>query len=92
MIDLRSIVPIDKDAIFKSVEKTGRLITVEEGRIRGGLGAEISALAITEYFGLLKAPVQRVAAPMVPIGGSPALEDLYIPNKDSIVRAVKRVL
>ncbi len=92
VIDLRSIVPIDKDAIFKSVEKTGRLITVEEGRIRGGLGAEISALAITEYFGLLKAPVQRVAAPMVPIGGSPALEDLYIPNKDSIVRAVKRVL
>jgi len=92
VIDLRSIVPMDKDTIFGSVEKTGRLITVEEGRIRGGVGAEISALAAGEYHGLLEAPVQRVAAPMVPIAVSPALEDLYLPNKDSIVRAVKRTL
>ncbi len=92
VIDLRSIVPMDKDTIFKSVEKTGRLITVEEGRIRGGIGAEIAALAAGEYFSLLKAPIQRVAAPMVPIPGSPALEDLYLPNKDTIVRAVKRTL
>ncbi len=60
--------------------------------MRGGLGAEIAALACGEYFSSLKAPVQRVAAPMVPIPGSPALEDLYLPNKDSIVRAVKRTL
>jgi acetoin:2,6-dichlorophenolindophenol oxidoreductase subunit beta len=92
IIDPRTIVPLDKDAIFESVEKTGRLVTVEEGRIRGGLGAEIAALASGEYFSLLKAPVQRVAAPMVPIPGSPVLEDLYLPNKDSIVRAVKRVM
>ena len=92
VIDPRTIVPLDKDTIFESVEKTGRLITVEEGRIRGGLGAEIAALASGDYFSLLKAPVQRVAAPMVPIPGSPVLEDLYLPNKDSIVRAVKRTL
>ena len=92
VIDPRTIVPLDKDAIFESVEKTGRLVTVEEGRMRGGLGAEIAALACGEYFSSLKAPVQRVAAPMVPIPGSPALEDLYLPNKDSIVRAVKRTL
>jgi acetoin:2,6-dichlorophenolindophenol oxidoreductase subunit beta len=92
IIDPRTIVPLDKDAIFESVEKTGRLITVEEGRIRGGLGAEIAALACSEYFSFLKAPVQRVAAPMIPIPGSPVLEDLYLPNKDSIVRAVKRTL
>ena len=60
-----TIVPLDKDTIFESVEKTGRLITVEEGRMRGGLGAEIAALACGEYFSALKAPVQRVAAPMV---------------------------
>jgi pyruvate dehydrogenase E1 component beta subunit len=92
IIDPRTIVPLDKDTIFESVEKTGRLITVEEGRIRGGLGAEIAALACSEYFSFLKAPVQRVAAPMIPVPGSPVLEDLYLPNKDSIVRAVKRTL
>jgi acetoin:2,6-dichlorophenolindophenol oxidoreductase subunit beta len=92
VIDPRTIVPLDKDTIFESVEKTGRLVTVEEGRIRGGLGAEIAAMASGDYFSLLKAPVQRVAAPMVPIPGSPVLEDLYLPNKDSIVRAVKRTL
>jgi pyruvate/2-oxoglutarate/acetoin dehydrogenase E1 component len=92
VIDPRTIVPLDKDSIFESVEKTGRLVTVEEGRMRGGLGTEIGALAVSDYFSLLKAPVQRVAAPMVPIPGSPVLEDLYLPNKDSIVRAVKRTL
>lgn len=92
VIDPRTIVPLDKKTIFSSVEKTGRLILVEEGRIRGGLGAEIAALAVSEYFDLLDAPVQRVAAPMVPIAGSPALEDMYMPNKDSIIRAVKRTL
>ena len=92
IIDPRTIVPLDKDTIFESVEKTGRLITVEEGRMRGGIGAEIAALACGDYFSLLKAPVQRVAAPMIPIPGSPVLEDLYLPNKDTIVRAVKRAL
>jgi len=92
VIDPRTIVPLDKDTIFESLEKTGRLVTVEEGRIRSGLGAEIAALACGEYFSLLKAPVQRVAAPMIPVPGSPVLEDLYMPNKNSIVRAVKRAL
>lgn len=91
VIDPRTIVPLDKATIFKSVEKTGRLVTVEEGRIRGGIGAEIAALAASEYFDLLDAPVQRVAAPMAPVPGSPVLEDLYIPNSKSIVKAVKRV-
>lgn len=92
VIDLRTLVPLDKDTLFESVEKTGRLIVVEEGRIRGGLGAEIAALASGDYFSLLKAPVQRVGAPMVPIPGSPVLEDFYLPNKGSIIRAVKRLL
>jgi pyruvate dehydrogenase E1 component beta subunit len=92
VIDPRTIVPLDKDTIFESLEKTGRLVTVEEGRLRGGIGAEIAALACSEYFSLLKAPVQRVAAPMVPVPGSGVLEDLYLPNKDGIIRAVKRTL
>jgi len=92
VIDPRTIVPLDKKTIFDSLKKTGRLITVEEGRIRGGLGAEIAALAGEEFFDLLKAPVQRVAAPMVPVPGSPVLEHLYLPNKNSVIKAVKRLL
>ena len=92
IIDPRTIVPLDTATIFKSVEKTGRLITAEEGRIRGGIGAEIAAIAVSDYFDLLDAPVQRVAAPMVPIPGSPPLEDMYLPNKNSIIEAVKKTL
>lgn len=92
VIDLRTIVPLDRDTVFESLAKTGRLVTVEESRMRGGVGAEIAALACSDYFSLLKAPVKRVAAPMVPVPGSPILEDLYLPNKDSIVRAVRRVM
>ena len=73
------------------MEKTGRLVTVEEDRIRSGFGAELAALACGDYFDQLKAPVQRVAAPMIPIPGSGVLEDMYMPNKDSIIRAVKRI-
>lgn len=92
IIDPRTIVPLDRKTIFASLEKTGRLITVEEGRIRGGIGAEIAAIAVSDYFDLLDAPVQRVAAPMVPIAGSPVLEDMYLPNKNSVVAAVKKTL
>ena len=91
IIDPRTVAPLDRETIFASVEKTGKLVTVEEGRLVCGMGAEIAALACGDYFDLLKAPVQRVASPMVPIPGSPVLEDLYLPNKDTIIRAVKRV-
>ncbi len=92
VIDPRTIVPLDKSTIFSSVEKTGRLVIVEEGRIRGSIGSEIAALACEHYLSLLKAPVKRVAAPMMPVPASRALEDLYLPGKQSIVSAVKGIL
>ncbi|MEM4720969.1 MAG: alpha-ketoacid dehydrogenase subunit beta [Candidatus Methanomethylicaceae archaeon] len=92
VIDPRTLVPLDKDAILKSVRKTGRLVTVEESRIRCGIGAEIAAIVSNEAFETLKAPIQRVAAPMVPVPGSPFLEDLYIPGKAQIIDAVKKTL
>ena len=92
VIDPRTIVPMDEETIFSSLEKTGRLITVEESRIRGGLGAEIAALACSDHFSLLKSPVARVAAPPIPIPGSMALENLYLPSKDSIISAVKKTV
>ena len=87
-----AIVPLDEEAIVASLRKTGRLVTVEESRLRGGLGAEIAALACSKHFSLLKAPVQRVGAPMIPVPGSPHLERLYLPNKDAIVKSIKHIM
>lgn len=92
VIDLRTIVPLDTDTLAASLEKTGRMVIAEEGRIRGGLGAEIAAVFSGSHFSRLKAPVQRVAAPMIPVPGSPHLERLYLPDKDSIIQAVKHIM
>ena len=92
VIDPRTIVPLDEETIFTSLEKTGRLVTIEESRIRAGLGAEIAALASGKYFSFLRAPIERVAAPMVPIPGSAVLEDRYLPDRHSVIKAVKRTL
>jgi len=92
VIDLRTIVPLDKDALASSLEKTGRMVIAEEGRIRGGLGAEIAAAVCETHFAALKAPVRRVGAPMIPIPGSPCLESMYLPNKDAIVKAIKHIM
>jgi pyruvate dehydrogenase E1 component beta subunit len=92
VIDLRTIVPLDKTTLASSLEKTGRMVIAEEGRLRGGVGAEIAAMMCEDHFTMLKAPVRRVGAPMIPIPGSPHLERLYLPNKDSIVRSVKQIM
>jgi acetoin:2,6-dichlorophenolindophenol oxidoreductase subunit beta len=92
VIDPRTLKPLDKDTILASVKKTGRLVTVEESRIHNGVGAEIAAMVVSEGFDLLDAPVQRVAAPDVPIPCSPALEQVYLPNEETIIAAVKKVL
>lgn len=92
IIDPRTLVPLDKETIIASVKKTGRLVTAEESRERGGMGAEIAAMVAGDAFAWLKAPIQRVGAPAVPIPGSPFLEDLYTPGRNDIISAVKRVL
>jgi pyruvate dehydrogenase E1 component beta subunit len=92
VIDLRTIVPLDINTLASSLGKTGRMVVAEEGRLRGGVGAEIAAMVCEDHFRLLKAPVQRVGAPMIPVPGSPHLERLYLPTKDSIVRSVKHIV
>jgi pyruvate dehydrogenase E1 component beta subunit len=92
VIDLRTIVPLDTDSLAASLKKTGRMVIAEEGRMRGGVGAEIAAAVSEAHFAALKAPVRRVAAPMIPVPGSPHLERLYLPDKDSIIRAVKDIM
>lgn len=90
VIDLRTISPLDKETIFKSVEKTSRLVVAHEAVKAFGFGAEISALVSEEMLDYLDAPVLRVGGPFVPVPFN--LEKYYLPNAEDVVKAVKRVV
>jgi len=90
VIDPRTIVPLDAAAICASIEKTGRLVTVDEGNATCSIGSEIAALAAEQVFAALKAPVLRVARPSVPVPYSPPLEAYITPNAEKIAAAVRK--
>jgi pyruvate dehydrogenase E1 component beta subunit len=92
IIDPRTLVPLDKDLIYSSIRKTGRLVIVEEDNLTNGWGAEIAALAADEVFEWLDAPIKRVASPDVPPPFAPVLEYEYLPNEEKIIAAVKEIL
>ena len=94
IIDPRTLVPLDKDTIFKSVKKTGRLVVVDEACLTCGAAAEIVALATGEksVFAKLKAPPARVTGLDVPIPFSPPMEKYAIPDKHKIMDAVYEVM
>ena len=92
VIDPRTLVPLDLDAIVASVGRTGRLVVAHEAVLHGGFGAEITAQVQAAAFDHLDAPVQRVGAPFAPIPFSPPLEDAYLPGAAAIVEAVHRTL
>ena len=91
VINLRSIRPLDIDTIVQSVQKTNRLITVEEGWAACGIGSEIAAQMMEAAFDFLDAPVHRVAGEDVPMPYAANLEALALPNADKIVTAAKAV-
>ncbi len=92
VIDLRSIKPIDENLILKSVEKTGRLIIADAAWKTYGIGAEIAALVSENIFKSLKSPIKRVTLPDIPAPASSVLENLYYPNKNSIIKTVKSLI
>jgi pyruvate/2-oxoglutarate/acetoin dehydrogenase E1 component len=89
VLDLRTLAPLDKDAILKSVGRTRKLFIVHEAVKTSGFGGEISAIVAEEGFDLLGAPIKRVAAPNTPIPFSRALESAFMPNEEKIISAVK---
>ena len=91
VIDLRSIRPLDIDAIVRSVEKTNRIVSVEEGWPTCGVGSEIAALIMDRAFDHLDAPVARVAGEDVPMPYAANLEQLALPQPASIAAAAKSV-
>ena len=90
VIDLRSLVPLDTKTIMSSVEKTGRLYTVEENPRLCGWGAEIASLVGEEAFWNLDGPVIRISTPHIPLPSAENLEDLTIPSVDRIYETIKR--
>jgi len=91
VIDLRSIRPMDTQTIVQSVQKTNRLVSVEEGWPFAGLGAELSAVMMEQAFDWLDAPVARVCAADVPLPYAANLEALALPQPDDVAAAAKQV-
>lgn len=93
VIDLRTLVPLDREAVLRSVRKTGRLLVADEDYLGFGLTGEIAAIVAENLDTLhLKAPVKRVAVPNVPIPYSRPLERYVIPQVDHLVAAVREVM
>jgi pyruvate dehydrogenase E1 component beta subunit len=90
VIDLRTISPLDKETIFQSVEKTSKLVVAHEAVKTFGVGAEVAAMVCEEMIDRLSAPVARIGAPFVPAPFN--LENLYLPNSDDVVKAVRKVM
>jgi acetoin:2,6-dichlorophenolindophenol oxidoreductase subunit beta len=92
VIDPRTLVPLDVEAIVESVRRTGRLVVAHEAVEHGGFGAEIAAAVQAAAFDYLDAPVERVGAPFTPVPLSPPLEDAYLPGADEVYAAARATL
>jgi len=89
VVDLRTPSPLDEETIYESVEKTGRLVVVDESSPRCGLAADVAAHVAQNVFDALRAPIRMVTPPHTPPPFSPPLEDLYIPSPERIAAAVR---
>lgn len=92
VIDLRSLVPLDKDTILASVRKTGKVLIVHEDKVFSGFGAELAAIIADEAFEYLDGPVRRVGSTFTPVGFNRILEKAVLPNTDRIEKAIKELV
>jgi len=92
VIDIRSLIPLDKESILSSVRKTNRALVVHEDKVFGGFGGEIASIISEEAFSHLDAPVKRVGSTFTPVGFNPILERAILPGEDRIYKAAKELL
>ena len=92
VIDPRTVAPLDKETIIKSVKKTGRLVIMVEEPKTGSSASEIAAIVVEEAFDLLKAPIKRVCAPDTAIPFSSALEKVWMPDEEDLIKAVTEIM
>lgn len=91
VVDPRTLSPLDEATILDSVEKTGRLIVVDESHPRCSMATDIAAMVATKGFDSLNAPIKMVTSPHTPVPFSPPLEDHYMPNADKIAAAAREL-
>lgn len=92
VIDLRSLVPWDKEMVLASVKKTGKVLVVHEDKVFSGFGAEVAATLASEAFEWLDAPVMRVGSTFTPVGFNRILEKAVLPDEEKINKAVQELL
>ena len=92
VVDPRTTSPLDEDAILDSVEKTGRLVVIDESPPRCSLAADVAGLVASKGFGFLKAPIGQVTCPHTPVPFAPNLEDEFLPNARRIEAAARATL
>lgn len=91
VIDLRTLAPLDKEAILATVKKTNRVLILHEASLTGGIGGELSAIIAEEAFEWLDAPIIRVASIDSPVPFAPQMEDYYLPSLDEITDACRKL-
>jgi 2-oxoisovalerate dehydrogenase E1 component len=92
VVDLRSLIPLDKETILKSVKKTSRVLIVHEDKVFAGFGGELAGIIADEAFSYLDAPVKRVGSAFTPVGFNRILEKAVLPNAEKIYTAAIEVL
>ena len=91
VVDLRSLLPLDRETILNSVRKTGKALIVHEDTLTGGIGGEIAALISENAFEYLDAPIRRVASLDTPVPYAPTLEEYFLPNTNKVYAALKQL-
>jgi 2-oxoisovalerate dehydrogenase E1 component beta subunit len=91
IVDLRTLMPLDKETIFNSVKKTNKVIVLYEATRSGGVGAEVSALISEEVFGYLDGPILRLSSLDTPVPYSPPLEEYYLPQVEDVIEAAEKL-
>ncbi|MEO8505244.1 MAG: transketolase C-terminal domain-containing protein, partial [Acidobacteriota bacterium] len=92
VLDLRSLVPLDWDAIAASVSKTSRALVAHEDKVHGGFGGELAARIAAELFSVLDAPIERVGSTFTPVGFHRILERAILPNTERVLLAARKTL
>ncbi len=92
VLDLRTLLPLDEEAILASVRRTGKCLVLHEDTRTGGLGAEIAATVSEKAFEWLDGPILRVTAPDTPVPYSPPLEEAFLPNVNTLLAAVRKLV
>jgi 2-oxoisovalerate dehydrogenase E1 component beta subunit len=91
VVDLRTLVPLDRDAVCESVKKTGKVLLLHEDTRTGGLAGELAATITETVWEYLDGPILRVTAPDTPVPYSPPLEEAFLPNCDKVVEKAREL-